>query len=494
MINRRRMLFGMGSALALPLLPSIMRTARADPPKAPRRFVFVFTANGQYPVNWWPTWQPSWTQHGTNVRSAPLQAPNGYITPVLGPELAPLKDKLLLLRGLDAVGLKGDGHSALWPLSGYQDQAARTIDQVLARSDKVYPSPPAVRSSHVLIKPASVAATTVSMADAGGSLQSVPAQTEVSASFQTLFGNFVEEATDPTEEQRRALKLSVLDRVRADYEQLRNSKRIGSEDKLRLQAHVEYIHDLHSRLMVPAGGGAACVKPNAPDPLDPTDDTNLPQIARDHMDVVSAAIKCDRCRVFTIMLGGEGDTRSFGSIGAPSNSDHHGLSHDGKQNYNPDAVTALGWINNHFAKQLAHLLSSLDADIEDPTDNSTYLDNTVVYWGNEDGCHSFDPHYQMSMPVLLAGGAGGYFNPGRYVDFREPGQPILYEWAGTPGNFPSSDDRGRLYNSLLVTLLQSMGLAPEDYEQPGQSGFGDYTDNYQNQYSIADGQQPLPAV
>ena len=339
-----------------------------------------------------------------------MQAQNGHITPVLGPEFAPLMNKLLLVRGIDSVGIKGGGHNALWPLSGYQvGSQGPTIDQLMAGSDKVYPTPPPVRSAHVLIKPRSVAPSTVSLSGVAGNLQPVPAQTSASASFQTLFGSFIEEGADPSEEQRQALKMSVLDRVRGDYERLRDSPRLGGEDKLRLQAHVEHIHDLHTRFLA-GGGGNACVKPDDPIDLDPADDSNLPQITRDHMDVLAAAIKCDRTRVITIMIGGQGDVRNFSSIGAPDGRQHHGLSHDGK--YDPVAVDALRWINNHIAKQIAYLLTALDADIEDPSSGSTYLDNSVVYWGNEDGCHSFDPHYQMTMPVLLAGGGGGYFNPG----------------------------------------------------------------------------------
>ena len=59
MINRRRLLMGMGSALALPWLPSLQSEANAADPAVPRRFIFVFSANGQYPGNWWPTWTSS---------------------------------------------------------------------------------------------------------------------------------------------------------------------------------------------------------------------------------------------------------------------------------------------------------------------------------------------------------------------------------------------------------------------------------------------------
>ena len=39
--------------------------------------------------------------------------------------------------------------------------------------------------------------------------------------------------------------------------------------------------------------------------------------------------------------------------------------------------------------------------------------------------------------------------------------------------------------------MQAMGLAPEDYENGG-AGYGDYAGIYNGQYSVSDGQQPLP--
>ena len=136
--------------------------------------------------------------------------------------------------------------------------------------------------------------------------------------------------------------------------------------------------------------------------------------------------------------------------------------------------------------------------IEDPTTGATYLDNSIVYWGNEDGCNNGDAHHQMGMPVLLAGSAGGYFKTGRYIDYRtidgnDQGTPVLYPYDGKPSPFPPDRElKGRPYNSLLISLMESMGLAPEDYQAPGQLGFGNYSDNYQDQYSVADGQKALP--
>ena len=157
---------------------------------------------------------------------------------------------------------------------------------------------------------------------------------------------------------------------------------------------------------------------------------------------------------------------------------------------------ALGFINNWYAKQVAYFLQKLDALIEDPTTGRTYLDNSIVYWGNEDGCNDYDAHVQSCMPVALWGSAGGQLPTGRYLDYRQieadgSGQKIKYDYNGTPADVPT-DHIGRPYNSLLISLLSMFGVEGDEYDQDGQGGIGDYSENYLDQYSVADGHQPLP--
>ena len=76
-------------------------------------------------------------------------------------------------------------------------------------------------------------------------------------------------------------------------------------------------------------------------------------------------------------------------------------------------------------------------------------------------------HYVIGMPTILAGSAGGALQTGHYVDFTQLdgdyANPIL-PWGVLIPGVP--------HNRLLVTILQSMGLAPEDYERDGRPGYG----------------------
>ena len=93
----------------------------------------------------------------------------------------------------------------------------------------------------------------------------------------------------------------------------------------------------------------------------------------------------------------------------------------------------------------------------------TFLDNSVVFWGNELGMN----HLNWSVPALLVGGAGGRLQPGRYIDYVDWNQPVKFHQEDGPVI------EGVPHNRLLITLLQAFGLTPADYERGG-PGYGSY--------------------
>jgi hypothetical protein len=486
----------------MPFMPSLLRTSAAAAPARPKRFIHLFTSNGQRPQNWYPSSPQDWkvlSASGNDyAREAPLTGPDA-ISLVLGSEFAPLKPKLLLVRGLDFIQRAKDGHQVGATLGGFLDQRRVSIDQVMAYSNKVYPTAPPIgapRSVQLLIQGAQ-SATSVSTTKEGTIIDH---QVSPAATFDTLFKSLdvTGQRDAALDAKRAALELRVVDQVKSQYDALRNDARLGSEDRQRLEAHAAYIRDLEARLMS-TGSGVSCMKPGRP--VDPRlDDSNaLPDITTTNIDLLVAAIRCDRTRVATLMLCPGTDLRSFTYLPGGPIGEHHGISHEV---YSPGKEIAdgqLARINNWYAKQVADLLTKLDV-VEDPITGATYLDNSIVYWGNEDGCNNGDAHAHMGMPVLLAGSAGGYFKTGRYLDYRNvdaggKGAAVRYPYEGQPTDFPPDRElRGRAYNSLLITLMESMGLGPEDYQTPGELGFGNYSDNYQDQYSIADAQKALPYI
>lgn len=477
-LGRRKWLLGAGSALALPYLPSLMGESRAGTePAFAKRFLFFFTSNGQQPDVWQPQDPASWTQRGEFVRDAPLAdyAGKGGLSGACGPEFDPLLSKISIVRGLDYINTPTGGHNAASPLSGAVSEAYVTLDQILAYSSKVYPSAPPVRSIHALVKYDYQSETTCSV---DASLQGVPHQTSVGAVYQKLFGDFI--PPDDAEAQARSdLKKGLLERLEHQYGAVATHPRLGTDDRRRMEDHRDFLADLRNRL---GALGAACEKPDSPTDVPLDNEGALDQAADALISLVTAAFVCDRTRVATLMLCPGTDLRF----------NHHELSHGAP--YDQGILPELAAINSHYGAQVAKVLSALDSLIEDPVTGTTYLDNTLAYWGNEDGCNGFDAHVPYNAPVLLAG-ATRHFSMGRYIDYRQvnadgSGNCVLYSYDGNPTCSPT-DYRGRPYNSLLVSLAQAMGLEPADYEQ-GQTGIGDLGGNVFDQWDLASASQPLP--
>ncbi|HEY8946978.1 MAG TPA: hypothetical protein VIM73_22195, partial [Polyangiaceae bacterium] len=163
----------------------------------------------------------------------------------------------------------------------------------------------------------------------------------------------------------------------------------------------------------------------------------------------------------------------------------HGLAHDFA---NENARRMLKGINQWIASEVfAKLLAKLDVP---EAGGTTYLDNSLIYWGNELGFN----HIGYSVPCLLAGSAGGFIKPGRYLDY--------IDWDGR-AYFSQEDGnviRGIPHNQFLVTALQAMGLSPADYERDGKPGYGSTSvsgrssDTWAVDYDLASVGSVLPGI
>src|SRR5690606_8822396 len=106
------------------------------------------------------------------------------------------------------------------------------------------------------------------------------------------------------------------------------------------------------------------------------------------LDIVQAALMCDRTRIVTIGVHkalGPGPDPDDASLTGHYHSDNaaggtwHGLAHDwGNANSRRMLAGINAWIANEF---FAKLLEKLDVS----EGENTILDNSLVYWGNELG-------------------------------------------------------------------------------------------------------------
>jgi len=499
MVSRRNFLRGAGGAvLAIPFLESLAsKEALAAP--APKRLVVMKSFSTQLIEEWYPTFSGNGYQlhddvyggnkaDGTTLLNAPLgggpytQAPladlvgqDGGLSTILGPALTPFLDKLTLIRGLDFLpainhnygGILGN-YSSCTPATPCDADSlpdVQTIDQILAYSSKFYASTPWARHLHVS-QGVENSISYSAMGMPGGPIQQLKARTNPLDAYNDMFAG-VSQPENPMAGMGNERDKLLVDRVYEDYVRLRDHKRLSSADKQLVEQYINLVSELQAKLT--ANQVLSCTIPAEPESLEnntATDPTDIQTKWDLFIDIVVAALMCDQTRIVTIgahkALGPGPDPNDTTLVGHYHSEDAsggtwHGLAHDYG---NANSRRMLAGINAWLASELfAKLIERMDVP---EADGNTLLDNSLVYWGNEMGFN----HIAYSVPCLLAGSAGGFIETGRYLDY--------IDWDGKSyfGQENGNVIKGIPHNRLLVTIMQAMGLSPDDYEMNGEPGYG----------------------
>lgn len=505
-LRRRMFLQGAGGVLlALPFLPSLLaREARAQSATGPRRFIAVKSYSTQVIRSWYPTssgngytaraYDPgngkldgttnlkeqlaqSSGRHSTGseyfAKWAPLSdlAAGGRFSEILGPAFNPFLSKMLLLRGLDFMpdtnhnqgGMLGNYAAA--DVTHPDVQAVPTIDQVLAHSDQIYPGGPSgARALH--LSPG--VANTFSFTDngSGGAVSQVQAHVDPRTAFNEAFNGFTAPTQMPAGPDRNK---KLVDRVLADYRAVSQGPRISAGDKQTLEQHMTFLSEIQTRL--DRGPTAiACEMPGQPASVQ-ANGVNVDTLSQAYslmVDVLVAAIRCDVTRIATLNVW-KGIGRGIGSGGSDLGYVHSGLkdaqdwherAHEWANAGSKAQVIAINqWIANEV---FVRLLTGLDVE---EADGKTFLDNSIVMWGNELGMN----HLNWSVPTLLVGSGGGKLNTGRYIDYIDWNRNVKFHQEDGPVI------EGVPYNRMLISIMQAFGLQPSDYERGGQRGYGSYS-------------------
>jgi hypothetical protein len=298
----------------------------------------------------------------------------------------------------------------------------------------------------------------------GGTVQQLKARTNPHDVWNDLFSGLVDSGTAQPAPSNDAL---LIDKVLDQYKALRRSSRLSGEDKTKVDQYVNLVTELQAKLG--ARPMLSCTRPVEPASLDNNSGTDPGDIKTKwdlFLDLVTAAVMCDRTRIITIgvhkALGPGPDPSNSTLVGHYHSEDAsggtwHGLAHDfGNENSRRMLQGINSWIAGEVFAKLLEKLSVPEIG------GSSLLDNSLVYWGNELGFN----HIGYSVPCILAGSAGGYLKTGRYLDY--------IDWDGH-AYFSQEDGnviKGIPHNRFLATMLQAMGLSPSDYERPGQPGYG----------------------
>jgi Protein of unknown function (DUF1552) len=480
--TRRQFLRGAGGfTLALPFLPSLLdpRVARAaTTPK--KRFVQMATQHGaiwgpnMYPADATLTDSMTYAARtvkrgklavqagasGTAQLSAVLSGPSTLLTPALAA-------KMNVLRGLDVpwyIGHHTGGHMGNFARNDgngadgvhMQAYATPTIDQLMAWSPKFYADLATIRQRALVVgSRISYNWANPSNPSALGAVQEVAGSNDAQGLFKQIFASSGTAMADPN-----AVTTAVVDRVNADYLRLRNaSTRLSGDDRHRLDDHMQRLAELERKVNVKTSCPAVMpIATNTQSLLNmPTFGVTPPMQAQFYSamnDVIVTAFLCDTSRIAVMNI-----TPDFSSYVGDWHADvaHHANEPDGVKQAVIMAAHQLT-----FEKVFLDLVNKLNVD--DGT-GQTYLDNALVVWTQESGEYT---HAGQGMPIVTAGGAGGFLSTGNYCDYRNP---ALVSDAGEAGNTMVKIFGGLLWQQWLGTALQSMGLARADYEKNGLGGY-----------------------
>ncbi|WP_413291157.1 DUF1552 domain-containing protein [Bdellovibrio sp. HCB337] len=470
-ISRRQFLKGTGSvSLALPLLPSLLSRAEAQTAMpSPKRFIAVHSGHCQAVEQWLP--DPAkftFTEKDTYTREVALSAIPDLMSPILASSFDSLRSKLLILSRLDPTSPTPNHNAECMLTGGVLSEAQNSVDQILAR--KLYNGSPLNLYVRSVSDGNYNGASHVSVANG----QYSPGQFNPSSVFQSLFGTTTGGGAPPADPNKMTRRdLLVVDKVFKEYQALKQNKNLSKVDLQRLEQHMALISDVEKKLQsnLVAAPQMTCTSPTGPtsSPVKSSNNADYQVVIDQMFDVIEVGIKCGKIQVATLMMHVydyfDGSVNFIPGI-TGSVRFHDDINHAGT-----DELRAMKLaLNRWFGERVSRFLKRLDV-VEDPNTGMTYLDNSLVMWGNDQGTtKNTNAHNSVNMPVLLAGSAGGFFKTGRYIDYG----PSYGTLRRPVGGDESAYKKGRPYNQLLITILQSMGLQPVDYETGTVQGFGVY--------------------
>jgi hypothetical protein len=404
-IPRRTVLRGLGSMLALPLLDSMVPALSAlqkTSGKPVNRFGVMYVPNGMIMKNY-----------------LPLTDGAGYeLTPTLA-ALAPFKDKMLVLSGLECIptpGRPGGAHAKAStrfltdvspPLSETWLDAGVSMDQILANeTGKV--------TQLASLELAIESSETTGACDTGFACPytntiswksqntPLPTQNNPRVIFERLFGDST--STDPKARLARLRQQrSVLDSVTEEVGRLQGV--LPQSDRTKLTEYLEAIRGVEQRIQI--------AEEQSDQELPIVDHPpGIPVNWEDHLnlmfDLQVLAYQCDLTRVITLMVGHEHSGMTYPQIGVPDA--HHPISHHQQE---PDKVAKVAKINAYHVRMFTRFLEKLQATSDG---DGTLLDHMTVMYGA--GMADSNSHSPIDIPMILAGGGAGHLKGGRHIRFK----------------------------------------------------------------------------
>jgi hypothetical protein len=400
-LSRRTVLKGLGAAITLPFLESMVPAFGA--PVSPKRFGVVYFPNG-----------------AIMQQFTPKEAGTGFeFTPILKP-LEPFKDQLMVVTGLTRShpGSQVGDHAVsaagfltgVWPKrTEAEDVLANTsIDQIVAQKigqDTPLPSLELATEDFTgYVGGCSPGFSCAYMNTISWSTPKtpLPMETNPRGAFEKIFG----EVSDPERRRERIqMQRSLLDSISEEATSLQRG--LGTRDRARISDYLENIREIERRIQQTERRGldkaATTTAPlGVPDSFDEHVDLMF--------DLLAAAWQTDATRVFTFMMSRELSQRTYPQIGVTEQ--HHSVSHH--QN-NQDKVAKMVRVNTYYINFFARFLQKLRTT---PDGDGSLLDHSLLVYGagmGDSNSHASDP-----LPMVLTGGGVGKGHRHVQVTTRTP--------------------------------------------------------------------------
>ncbi|HYV27764.1 MAG TPA: DUF1552 domain-containing protein [Candidatus Eisenbacteria bacterium] len=417
-INRRTFLRGLGTAMALPVLDSMVPvTALAAGTRSkpfPIRMAFLYVPNGINMADWTPA----------------TEGP-GFELPAILQPLQPFRGDFSVLTGLtcDKARPHGDGggdHARAMSafLTGCQARKTNganikigvSADQIAAQNLGKFTQLPSLELGCEQGRQAGNCDSGYSCAyshNLSWKGEATPMAKEVNPRliFERLFSNNIPGETAESRGRRERYQKSILDFVQEDARQLKT--KLGVTDQRKLEEYLTAVRELEMRLERVERTAALMPETAMPKGIPKNYEEHLRLVA----DMMVLAFQADVTRVSTFVLADEGSNRNYSLINVSEG--HHDLSHHGGDKVKKEKIAK---INQFHISQIAYLLQRLKSIKEG---DGTLLDNCMIAYGsgNSDG----NAHNHDDLPVLLAGRGGGTLHPGRHLRYEKE-TPLTNLW------------------------------------------------------------------
>jgi hypothetical protein len=416
MPTRRQFLYSAGAGLLLaPFINAgLRREAKAAGGTSKR--LLVFCSMGTYPPLWTPT-----------VSGETISAWSAMTQP-----LSAAADNIVLVEGMPS-GNPNDGHGSSDSLTGqgFGYYAVNNVP-ILKVSVDQFVANNLVQAG--VNRPIASLLLGANCNENGGLSQfyggpnggNLPTIGSPLSAYNTVFGTAMPSDSATSAQALLKRRQSILDTVTSEITGLQST--LGSNEKAKLDAHLDSIRQLENKLTAAGSAAAgACTKPTTPG-ADSTfqfmGDMDAMAANLIHQQIIVSAFACDITRVACLEYGNDQRLMvNAAGTSLPYDDQHGGYIHSGASSNYANLVQ----FEAYLATQFVNIINALKA-VPDPlgTNGQTLFDNTLMVWARDMG--DAQNHNQQSMRFVLASGNGGYLNTatgGRYVTSAERHERIL---------------------------------------------------------------------